>query len=301
MRRHKPVLYDEVLERIPAWARVIMDGTLGHWGHTQWMLQAWYDVVGVDRDYKMIAKAIAFLDQSATEQEQDSWWAKPWWLNIVQTSYADFDTIVSQSWVARFDYILIDIGVNMDHFKEADGWFSIKLDGDLDMRYDTTTGEPVSRWLAKATYQDIVSNLTAYADFSEKYTDRIAKELIAYKKWHPFQTTQDVRYRAKDRGINDKKLAVIFQSWRIQVNDELGELDRFLEGFYTYLKPWGRCVVLTYHSGEDRRVKNVFKSLEKQKIWTILTKHVIKPHWKEVERNKAARSAKMRVFELPKN
>jgi 16S rRNA C1402 N4-methylase RsmH len=76
-----------------------------------------------------------------------------------------------------------------------------------------------------------------YADFSEKYVDWIAKELVQHKKAHPFQTTHDVRDWAKNLGINDKKFAVIFQSWRIHINNELEEFDKFLEVFVDYLTP----------------------------------------------------------------
>lgn len=264
-----------------------MDGTLWHWWHTQAMIQRWHDVVWVDRDDKMITKCEAFL----TAEEQES-------LTIVQWSYAEMPRIIEESWIQKFDYILLDIWVNMDHFKEADRWFSIRLDGDLDMRYDTTSWESVATWLARANYQDVHKNLTLYSDFTEKKIDQISKDLVQTKRSKPFLTTNDVREWANAKGINDKKLAVIFQSWRIHVNNELDELDSFLTLFTQYIKSGGRCAIISYHSWEDRRVKNAFKLLADQWKWSILTKHVIKPNWKEIKKNKAARSAKMRVFEV---
>lgn len=125
----------------------------------------------------------------------------------------------------------------MDHFKEADRGFSIKLDGDLDMRFDTREGKTVAEWLAKASYQVLFDGFIEYADFNEKTADKVSKELVSRRKRKPFETTQDVKERAKHHGINDKKLAIIFQTWRIIINDELGELDRFLEKFTDFLHP----------------------------------------------------------------
>ncbi len=285
---HTPVLFQEVMQSCPDDAHYVMDGTLWHGWHTLWFLAQWRTVLGVDRDQAMIAKARQTIDQQYFDENR---------IQIVHGSYADFEHIKQQTGVQQVDYILIDIGVNMEHFKDASRGFSIKHDGPLDMRYDTSQWQPVALWLAQATYQDLVDNLVEYADFSEKYIDWIAKELVQHKKSHPFHTTHDVRDCAKNLGINDKKLAVIFQSWRIQINNELDEFDRFLETFVDYLRPWWRCCIITYHSGEDRRAKIALKSLAKQNIWIILTKHVIKPSWQEIQVNKAARSAKMRLFE----
>jgi len=261
------------------------------WGHTQAMIQRWYAVVWVDRDDKMIAKCKAFLTEHLTPEEGKKF-------TLVKWSYAELPRVREESGVQKFDYILLDIGVNMDHFKEADRGFSIKLDGELDMRYDTTSGESVATWLARANYQDVYNNLTLYSDFSDKQIDLISKELVQTKRSKTFKTTNDVREWAKWIGINDKKLAIIFQSRRIHVNKELDQLDSFLQSFTEYVQTGGRCAIISYHSWEDRRVKVAFKELEAQWKWTILTKHVIKPNRKEVKKNKAARSAKMRVFEV---
>lgn len=287
MRRHDPVLFNEVLERIPEGAKNIMDGTLWHGGHTQAMIQRGHKVVWVDRDTNMIAKCEAFL----SDDEKTS-------LTIVQASYAEMPLVVEQSGIEQFDYILLDIWVNMDHFKEADRGFSIRLDGALDMRYDTSSWESVAAWLERANYQDIYTNLELYSDFSDKMKDIIAKDLVNTKKSTPFLTTHDVREWSKKVWISDKKLAVIFQSRRIHVNKELDQLDSFLTSFPKYIKSGGRCAIISYHSGEDRRVKVAFKALAEQWLWTILTKHVIKPTRQEVKKNKAARSAKMRIFEI---
>lgn len=298
MRIHKPVMLNEVIEYMPKGCSVVMDWTLGHWWHSIAMLehmrQSWLDnpiVIWVDRDEKMISKAKIQIGENLTKPEKH-------WVTIVQWSYADFDLIVQESWQQKFDYILIDIWVNMDHFKEADRWFSLKLDWKMDMRYDTSLWTPVYEWLEKANYTTLYNNFTLYTDYTEKYIDRLTKELIIAKNKKPMITTLDFADRAKTVWINDKKLAVIFQSFRILINDELWELDKFLQSFIKYIPSKWRCAVMSYHSWEDRRVKEAFKNYEQQWLWVSLSKHVIKPNRTEVKKNKASRSAKMRVFEL---
>ncbi len=117
------------------------------------------------------------------------------------------------------------------------------------------------------------------------------------RKQKPFTTTQDLSIRAKNIGINDKKLAVIFQAIRIETNNELEELEKFLQLFPDLLISTGRCMVMTYHSIEDRLVKYAFKQLVTDGVGTLVNKKVIVPHRQEVKRNKAARSAKLRIFQ----
>jgi len=123
----------------------------------------------------------------------------------------------------------------MDHFKIAERGFSIKLDGALDMRYDRAVGAPASYWLKHASYDDLMKAWELFTDFSPKYRDWISKELVHTVKTNPIDTTQQLREWAKLHNINDKVLAVLFQAIRITVNDELGELQKFLQSFLPFL------------------------------------------------------------------
>jgi len=289
MRRHVPVLLQEVLDTVPAWASTYFDGTLWHAGHTQELLQkfSWLHVVWIDKDHMMIEKAEHFLWTSYENR-----------FTLVQWSYDEFDKIVATSKKSKFDVMLLDLWVNMDHFKVAERGFSIKLEWDLDMRFDTSSWIPVKERLRKTHFEELTTIFEIYTDFWQKYREWMARELIKQAKKAPFETTKDVQEWAKKEWINNKVLAILFQAWRIWINDELGALERFLHSFTNYLLPWGRCCIITYHSWEDRVVKYSFKDLVDKWVWILYNKKVITPDRKEVERNKAARSAKLRIFEL---
>ncbi len=294
MRRHVPVLEQEVLTSLPHQTKNILDGTLGHGWHTQSMVSFCNDkkgeevhIVWVDRDMDMIKKAKVFLWEAWVDNQ----------VNIVQWSYAEFSKIVQETGKKEFDYMLLDLWVNMDHFKEAERGFSIKLDGDLDMRFDRSSGDSVKEWVAKTHFDELCSLYNKYTDFSQSLIEKVARDMIKTRKKEAFTTTQQVRKWAKSIWINDKRLAVIFQAWRIHINKELEELEFFLQNFYDYLSPWWRCAIMTYHSWEDRIVKQSFKQFVDNWHWILYNKKVIVPTWKEKERNKASRSAKFRIFE----
>jgi len=282
-------LLQEVLERIPPQASLVMDGTLGHGGHTMAMIEQGKQtnkpihVVGVDRDLAMIHKANVRLTDISSQ------------IVFVKGSYADFTKIMQATEGKLFDCILLDIGVNMEHFKDGERGFSIKKDGPLDMRFDTAVGLPASEWLQTCTINQFHAMLTNYTDFSPKRIGNTTEQF--FKTDRVFPTTFTISTRAKSIGMSDKVMAIFFQAIRIVINGELDEFTSFLEQFPQYLASGGRCIILTYHSIEDRMAKISFKEREDKGVVKILTKHVIQPTRKEKERNPAARSAKMRVIE----
>lgn len=290
--RHVPVLAQETLSFLTPEMELLFDGTLGHAGHTQLMIQHYaeqwkrIEIVGTDKDDKMIKKAKEFLGDQAEQ------------VRIFQGSYANREQICEQSGKSKFDFMLLDLGVNMDHFKVSERGFTIKWDGPLDMRFDTNKGISAQQWLASASYQELKDALTDWTDFSSRYVDKIVEQLMTDRRKRQRKTTQELVTRGNQNSMNDKTLAIFFQAIRIAVNKELEELQNFLQYFPEYLNVWGRCVIITYHSGEDRLVKQALKWWEERNIWRTLTKHVITPTRKEVQQNKAARSAKLRAFEL---
>jgi len=282
---HQPVLLKEVLEWLPSKLEVGFDGTLGHWGHTQAILEAREDIkkwFGVDKDKQMLQKAQKRLKQ---------FWNK---IKFVHGSYADLEQILGDE---KVDWMLLDLGVNMEHFKDWGRWFSIKQDWELDMRFDTTKGKPAWQAIGQWQFEEFASGLLQYWDFGPKFAKWIAGEILQQRRKKPLKTTMELKQFLKNLGLGEKKIAVIFQVLRIMVNNELGELKRFLSKFVDFLNPGWRVAVISYHSGEDRLVKEAFKDLESKGLVKILTKKVVKPSWQEITTNKAARSARMRVVE----
>ncbi len=282
---HQPVLLKEVLERLPSKLEIGFDGTLWHWGHTKailkkrWDIKKWY---GVDRDSEILEKAKARLSNFADKIEFINW------------SYAQLDKIL---WNQKVDFMLLDLGVNMEHFKDFDRWFSIKWEGELDMRFDRSSWRPLWQAIKSRDFDYLSRGFMKYGDFGPKFSKWLAKEILDQWRKNPLKTTLEFKQFLNDLGLGEKKAVIIFQALRIMVNDELRELEIFLQKFSEFLRAWGRLAIISYHSWEDRIVKNVFKDLATQGKIKISTKKVIKPTWEEIKDNKAARSAKMRIVQ----
>jgi 16S rRNA (cytosine1402-N4)-methyltransferase len=139
--------------------------------------------------------------------------------------------------------------------------------------------------------------LTTYGDFSPKTAEYLVKGIIEERKKKLIETTFQLTDLLRSLHMNQKKIAVIFQTLRIETNKELQQLETFLQTFGEQLSRGGRCAIMTYHSIEDRITKNAFKALAESGKFQLVHKKVIQPHYTEVQRNKAARSAKLRVIE----
>lgn len=292
MLRHIPVLASEIYNHMPTKRTLSFDGTFGHGGHAQYFLSQestkrpldQLQIIGTDIDTAMITKA-----QSLTVNFQKN-------ISILHTSYANISEISQKVWL--FDFELLDLGVNLEHFKDGKRGFSIKTDAPLDMRFDQSKNPITAQtWLQTSKAETIATALQTYGDFSPKTADYLTKLIIEQRKKSDFSTTFQLKDFLLAHHFNQKKIAVIFQVIRIMVNQELAQLERFLEVFPETLKSGGRCAIITYHSIEDRITKIAFKKLAESWLFTLVNKKVIAPHYTEVQRNKAARSAKLRIIE----
>lgn len=281
---HQPVLVKEILENLPNRLEYFYDWTLWHWWHAKAILMDRSSIrkyIWVDRDPIILKKAKKNLDE--------------FWKKVIFYQWT-YDEKLENFW-KKYDGMLLDLGVNMEHFKDPKRWFSIKQDWPLDMRFDINQ---------KFTAADLVNNydldqfiwiFTKYWDFSEKLSEKIWKTIIDSRKKSKIQTTFQLKNILKGLGLNDKKISVVFQCIRIKVNNELDHLEKFLDKFVNWLNSWWRCFIITYHSIEDRLVKYKFKQLKSKWILNLVNKHVIKPSWEEVKKNRASRSAKLRIVE----
>jgi 16S rRNA (cytosine1402-N4)-methyltransferase len=153
------------------------------------------------------------------------------------------------------------------------------------------------KWLKSEKNETIKSALEEYWDFSPKTAEYLTKLFDERRKKSPFKTTFELKDFLWEHHFNQKKIAVIFQVIRIMVNKELDQLKIFLSDFPNTLKKGWRCLIITYHSVEDRITKNTLKELAEKGEFKLINKKVIVPHYTEVQKNKAARSAKLRIIE----
>ena len=292
MLRHTPVLAQEIYDNLPSNWTLWFDGTFWHWGHAEFFLSheklkrsiSGIKIVGTDIDYLMIKKA-----KELTKEFEEN-------INILHSSYSMIENISKKE--SLFDYELLDLWVNLEHFKDASRWFSIKYDAPLDMRFDQTNNKITARErLLKENPTEIQEALQEYWDFSQKTSEWLTKLICEERKKNVFETTFQFKDFLIKNHFNQKKIAVIFQVIRIKVNKELDQLKVFLNDFPTTLKKGWRCFIITYHSVEDRITKNAFKDLAEQWEFRLINKKVIVPHYTEIEKNKAARSAKLRIIE----
>lgn len=211
----------------------------------------------------------------------------------------------------KADGILADLGVSFHHFDDADRGFSFRTDAPLDMRMNRKAEKTAASVIAEASKEELEEIFRLYTDL--KRTGALAQAIIAAREAAPVETTFRLA-EAVRKSINPrqekKDLAQVFQALRIVVNDEMGALKMLLTQSLKVLKPGGRIAVITYHSIEDRLVKNFFRSgnfrgeMEKdfygraETPWIAVTRSPIVPSEEEIERNPRSRSAKLRIAQL---
>ena len=303
---HEPVLLQEVLQ----WMNVreggvYCDGTLGGGGHSEAILRASRGTAllyGIDRDETAIAAASERLR------------AFPGF-HAIRGNFHDGKELLQEAGAGQLDGVLLDLGVSSPQLDTPERGFSYHTDAPLDMRMDRSRGMTAADFLNTADEKEIAEVIRDYGE--EKWAVRIAAIICEHRKIKPMETTYDLveavdaaipkAVRRKDDGHPARRT---FQAIRIAVNDELSPLEQALKDFVSCLKPGGRICVITFHSLEDRIVKNTFRNMEhpcicppKAPICTCGRKPVLKvlgggavaPSKEEIERNPRARSAKLRI------
>jgi 16S rRNA (cytosine1402-N4)-methyltransferase len=220
---------------------------------------------------------------------------------LINDNFRNIDRILSKENIKGVDAILLDLGISSYQLEDAARGFSIKHDSRLDMRMDqkakTTAYDIINRYSEK----DLSEIIEKYGE--ERFHSRIARRINQARQKKPIETTQElagiihrtVGYRYGNSRIDPATRT--FQAIRIEVNDELGSLEEGLKSAVFWLKTGGRIVVISFHSLEDRIVKNLFKGYSKLGILRIITKKPLAPSRDEIFNNPRARSAKMRAAE----
>ncbi len=305
---HIPVLFDEVMEWMqPRADGVYADGTLGGGGHSEGILRlsgGTATLYGIDRDEDAI--------RAAGERLKDY----PGF-HAIHGNFHDAKALLAAAGAPPLTGALLDLGVSSHQLDEGERGFSYHEDAPLDMRMDQSTGLTAAEYLAQVTPEEFRRILTDYGE--EKWAARIAQIFAEKRAQKPIETTADLvavvdaaipkAVRRKDDGHPARRT---FQAVRIAVNDELAPLEKALRDFVELLAPGGRLLVITFHSLEDRIVKNTFRAMQhpctcptkapictcgKVPLGKALGGGGVKPSNREVQENVRARSAKLRIFE----
>ena len=305
---HIPVLFDEVMEWMqPRADGVYADGTLGGGGHSEGILRlsgGTATLYGIDRDEDAIRAAGERLKGYPG-------------FHAIHGNFHDAKALLAAAGAPPLTGALLDLGVSSHQLDEGERGFSYHDDAPLDMRMDQSTGLTAAEYLAQVTPEEFRRILTDYGE--EKWAARIAQIFAEKRAQKPIETTADLvavvdaaipkAVRRKDDGHPARRT---FQAVRIAVNDELAPLEKALRDIVELLAPGGRLLVITFHSLEDRIVKNTFRAMQhpctcppkapictcgKAPLGRVLGGGGVKPSHQEVQENVRARSAKLRIFE----
>lgn len=286
---HIPVLLSETIDALlVAPGYTYIDGTIGGGGHATAILEKGGKVLGIDKD----EDALSYIESTSNQYISEGK------LILRKGSFSDIKKIASEAGFYEVNGILYDIGVSSYQLDASGRGFSIKHDETLDMRMDkeqTLTAYDVVNSYPKDKLVDIF-----YRYGEEHNAVKIAEEIVNLRKKTKITTTRELaliieRIPHKNEPIHPATRA--FQAIRIEVNKEIDELKKGLLDGADILKEKGRLAVISFHSLEDRVVKQSFEQFQKKGIGTIVTKKPIIAAFDETASNKRARSAKLRVFE----
>ncbi|HEY7159108.1 MAG TPA: 16S rRNA (cytosine(1402)-N(4))-methyltransferase RsmH [Gemmataceae bacterium] len=289
--RHVSVLPGEVLAALaPAPGEVFVDATVGAGGHTRSIaerLTLGGRLLGLDRDPVMLELARPRLAGLP--------------VTLVHEPFSRLREVLDEHGIAAVDGVLADLGFCSDQMDDAERGLSFSQPGPLDMRLDATTGEPASALLRRLNERDLADLIWRYGE--ERFSRRIARRIVETRRREPLETTEQLANlvrrcvprpprSAKRRRPPIDPATRVFQALRIAVNDELGELERLLAVLPNCVRPGGRVALISFHSLEDRLVKQAFRE---RSLWEALTRKPVQAGEEEVSNNPRARSAKLRA------
>lgn len=272
-----------------------LDATLGYGGHSSKMLER---LNGQGHLYSLDVDPIEIVK---TRERLEAKGYGPDILTIIQTNFKNVDEVAKEN--GRFNFLMADLGVSSMQIDNPERGFSYKNEGPLDLRLDPTKGESAAQRLKSLTPDELEGMLIENSD--EPYAKEITKAVfLEFRKKKEINTTTEL-YHVIEKALSfipekERKEAVkkscqrSFQALRIDVNSEFEVLEEFLEKLPSVMEPGGRIAILTFHSGEDRLVKQSFKKFFNEGIYSEISKDVIRPSAEECAKNGRARSTKLR-------
>ncbi len=285
--QHVPVLADEVVAWLrPIPGQIVADGTLGGGGHTRLLASAVSGtgtVIALDRDPIPVERAVSELSGLP--------------VRAIQANYSDLPEILGQLGIEAVDAILLDLGLSSDQLADDERGFSFQSAGPLDLRFDPSRGEPAWKLIERLSAEHLAELIFRYGE--ERFSRKIARRIVETRRKAPIRTSPELAEIVRQtvpRSHADRidPATRTFQALRIAVNDELKWLEVALRRLPDCLRPEGRLAVISFHSLEDRLVKEAFRN---DKRLRVLTRRPIRPSENEQQNNPRSRSAKLRVAE----
>jgi 16S rRNA (cytosine1402-N4)-methyltransferase len=289
---HLPVLVEEVLEFLqPHPDGIYVDGTLGGAGHALKILERSAPtgrLIGIDRDKEAIEEARRRLKPYEGRTA------------IIHGNFSDLREILRELNIGEVDAILLDLGVSYQQLIDAKRGFSFQSEGPLDMRMDQTGGEPASKLVNALSQGELEGILRRYGE--GRWARRITKAIVRHRQKNLIATTTQLRDIISSAVLKPPRhihpATKAFQAIRIAVNDELNNLGKVIREGIPLVKSRGRLCIISFHSLEDRIVKETFRQYARSpELITIITRKPISPSKREIAENPRARSAKLRVAE----
>lgn len=285
---HVPVLKQEVVDGLAVSPdKRYIDATTGAGGHSREIIKKGGILLGIDQDQSALDIARKTLETGSATKPQGTW-------KLAYGNFRDIENIATREGFTNVDGILFDLGVSSMQLDTPERGFSYRFtDAPLDLRMDTSGGDTAAQLINRISSEVLYDIFSTYGE--EQLARKLADAVYRARAVSQIQTVDDLTEIVKtivpNEGARYSVLSRVFQGLRIAVNDELGSLQKGLEGAYRVLAPEGRLVVISFHSLEDRMVKQYMR----QSGWVIVTRHPMRPTDTEMQENRRSRSAKMRI------
>lgn len=287
--QHKPVLFEETLRYLELQpGMTVVDGTMGGGGHSEAILErigASGTLVGLDQDEEAIERCRErFKDKKN--------------VHVVHANYREMNEVLNGLQLSRVNAVLLDIGISSFQIDEAERGFSFQKEGPLDMRMNKTEGPTAADLVNTLPSKELDKILFEWGE--ERHARKITRIICDRRAKKRFETTLDLAQTIEKAVPRQGRLhpaTRTFQGLRIAVNDELGALEDGLRFGFESLVSGGRMAVISFHSLEDRLVKNFFRDKMRSEQGLLRNKKPLVPAFKEIKLNSRSRSAKIRAIE----